>query len=129
MEFETTVERCGRIHIVKNGVESAEYVRYSKTQQRWCLYASHCIGDYDHPSVPLTIIAEGMGKWYTVGEAADRLVELGAFDEPPSTQMVSRWCRGGLLPGAVKVPTQGSGGSWRIPARALVAFAEGRKGQ
>ena len=131
MEIEI-VERDRRIYVVKNGVESPEYVQYSHEQQEWQLFISviHTVG-YNHPSVPLSIIADSMmDEWYTVQEAAEVLVELGAFDAPPSTQMMCTWAREGKFP-AVKIQGpggRGSGGSWRISKAGLVEFAKRRIG-
>lgn len=126
MEFDT-VERCGRVYVSKNGVESTDFVE--KSMGNWNIYNA---AFYD---VALSLekatarIAFEMGDWYTATEAAARLVELGAFDKAPSAHDICMWARLGLLPGAVKVPGTkgGRGGSWRIPESALAEFMERRK--
>jgi len=132
MEFET-VERSGRVHVVENGVESANYVKSTKSiTGQWVVMTSRLNYIADTRNEALERIAESMGTWYTIAQASERLVELGAFTEPPSRQMMGTWCRKGQLPGAFKAVgagCRGGGGSWRIPASALPGFMEWRKGK
>lgn len=123
-----TVERCGRVHVVKNGVESAAFVE--KVRGCWYLYDFVIAATIPSPAEGIAIIADAMSDWYTTSQAAEALAEMGAFNEPPSTQLVAGWCREGLLPGAVKVRgrgARGSGGSWRIPGAALQTLANERR--
>lgn len=127
MEFET-VERCGRIYAVKNGVESAGFIKRDRGGGwgRWD-FVLVAAGTADEG---LAAIAAGMDTWYTAAEAAERLVEMDVFDKPPTVKKVCGWARDGLLPGAVKVKGKGGagrGGSWRISESALEALAERRK--
>ena len=129
MNFET-VERCGRIYVVKNGVESTAFVE--KRRGSWYLYDSVIAAVVPSEDEAITRIANAMDDWYTVQEAAEVLVELGAFDAPPSTQMMCTWAREGKFPGAVKIQGpggRGSGGSWRISKAGLVEFAKRRMEQ
>ena len=127
MEFET-IERCGRIYVVNNGVESAGFVERGRGGGwgRWdfVLVTEGTAGE------GLVAIAEAMGNWYTATEAAAWLVKkLGYFDKV-SAHDVCLWARNGLLPGAVKVKGKGGagqGGSWRIPGKALEAFVNKRR--
>lgn len=135
MDFET-VERQGRIHVVKNGVESrlsAERdVGIGSGRTMWNIRRPYVTRVTDTLKNALEMIAADMNTWYTATEAAARLVEMGVFDEPPSPQRVTKWCRDGLLPSAFKLlgrGARGSGGAWRIPEAALRAFAERRKEQ
>lgn len=128
MNFET-VEHCGRVHVVKNGVESEGFVspglRYAHI-----VFRPEYWTRYDTLEEALTLIAGWMDTWHTISQAAARLVELGAFNEPPSSQMMGQWARAGLFPGAMKIlgkGARGSGGSWRIPEAGLVEFMERRK--
>lgn len=128
MDFET-VERCGRTHVVVNGVESPTFVRPSGTGL-WLVRAPHTDYIADTWDEAVNLIAEDMRIWYTILQAAERLVELGAFDEAPSAQSVGSWARDGLFPGAVKIQGKGgrgSGGSWRIPGAGLMKFAAERR--
>lgn len=116
-QFET-IEKCGRLYVIKNGVESAEFVipsfdGYAVYQPEYVLECKTC-------KAALAIIALGMDDWYTVPEAAARLVELGKVDKQPAAQTMYRWLRAGKrFPGAIKVGKVGRGGSWRIPEAAL----------
>ena len=127
MEIET-VEQCGRVHVVKNSVESAGFIERSRG------------GDWGHwdfvlvasgtASEGLAAIAEAMDTWYTATEAAEHLVEMDVFDKPPTAKKVCGWARDGLLPGAIKITGKGGagqGGSWRIPGKALEAFVNKRR--
>ena len=130
MEFET-VERCGRIHVIVNGVESAAYTQRT-VWGGWRHFAPDHVGNYSDLQPSLEAIALGMDDWYTILQAAERLVETGVFDEPPSTQMMGIWCREERFPGAMKVRgkgCKGGGGTWRISGAALEMFAAGRRGQ
>jgi len=124
MNFET-VERCGRTYIVKNGVESAAFVE--KRRRSWYLYDSVIAAVVPSEDEGITRIANAMDDWYTVAQAAEVLVELGAFDAPPSTQMVCTWAREGKFPGAFKARQRGSGGSWRISEAGIEAFVAERR--
>ena len=125
MNYET-MERCGRTYAVKNGVES-EYFTIPGAGDCWLIYRPIRHG-FASSSLTgaLTVIADRMGAWYTVTEAATRLVELGKADKPPAVQTMYRWLRRGRFPGAIKVRTVvGRGGSWRIPEAALREFTRG----
>lgn len=126
MEFET-VERCGRIHVIKNGVESENFV-IPGAGNCWLIYRSIRDG-YASSSLEeaLIVIASGMGNWYTTAQAAECLVEMGVFDKPPTAKKICGWAKDGLLPGAMKASAPGQGGSWRVPEAALMALAERRK--
>ena len=139
MNFET-VERCGRIHVSINGVVSAAFIQrdagaglpaqagggYTILEPR----VAHVTETLEEAA---RIIRGWMDDWYTIPQAAERLVGMGVFDKPPSAQMMGIWCRAGKLPGAMKVrgpKMRGGGGAWRIPDAGLVAFAaERREGQ
>jgi hypothetical protein len=123
VEFET-VERCGRVYVVKNGVESEGFAQ-QVPGGRWVIMIPQAEYTTSTCAIALDLIAEGMDTWYTAAEAAERLVEIGVFDKVTAHD-VCRWARDGLLPSSVKVPKPGQGGSWRIPARALEALAERR---
>ena len=125
MEFET-IERCGRVHVVKNGVESAGFIQ--RRNGGWAILFPEqwdCL-PYSRDDA-LDTISVIMGNWYTTTEAAARLVEMGVFDVAPSAHEVCTWARLGLLPGAVKIGAAGQGGAWRIPESALAAFAAERR--
>ena len=120
------VQNGDNVHASVNGVVSSAFARPCKGGG-WAVLEPRIVYTAETLGEALRMIAGGLGDWYTVQEAAAQLAETGAFDEPPSAQMMCRWCKAGQFPGAVKVPTQGRGGSWRIPAAALAVFAEGRK--
>lgn len=120
MDYET-VERCGRVHVVKNGVESAEFVQQAPSG-RWATTMPQVEFLTNTRAIALDLIAEGMDDWYTVPEAAARLAELGKVDVPPSMQTMYRWLRAGRFPGAIKVPEVGRGGSWRLSEKTLREF-------
>lgn len=127
MEFET-IERCKRTYVIKNGVESAEFIERDcgGGWGRW----DFVLVDVGTASEGLIAIAKAMGNWYTAQEAAAWLVEAGV--EKASAHDICLWARNGLLSGAVKITGKGGwgrGGSWRIPQAALGALAERRKGQ
>ena len=130
MGFET-VERCGRIHVIVNGVESAGFIERDRNGREWGRWDFVLVA-VESADEGLAHIADAMGDWYTVTQAAARLVELGAFDEPPSPQMMGIWCRAGKFPGATKIlgrGARGSGGQWRISEAGLVAFIAERREQ
>ena len=127
MEFET-VERCGRIHVVKNSVESAGFIKHDHGGGwgHWGFFLV-AVGLADEG---LAAIAERMDDWYTASEAAERLAEMDVFDKPPTAKKVCGWARDGLLPGAMKITGKGGAGqsgSWRISESALEALAERSK--
>lgn len=129
MEFDT-VERCGRVHVVKNDVESAGFIERDPGGGwgRW----DFVLVAVESADEGLAHIASAMGNWYTAQEAAERLVEMGVFDKPPTAHDICLWARSGLLPGSIKIIGKGGagqGGSWRIPESALEALAQRRKGQ
>ena len=131
MEFET-VERCGRVYVVKNGVESAAFVQ--KVWDGWRQFIPDHIANFNNSQIPLEIIATNMDTWYTSAQAAERLVEMGAYDSPPSVHTMSNLTRAGAFAGAFKLRglrggRGGQGGAWRIPEAGLQAFVERRKGQ
>lgn len=127
MEFET-VERCGRIHVIVNGVESAGFIERDCGGNWGCWdFVLVAAGPADEG---LAHIADAMDTWYTTDQAAARLVELGAYDTAPSAREICGWARNDLLPGAVRVKGKGCagrGGPWRIPESALAALVERRK--
>jgi hypothetical protein len=57
----------------------------------------------------------------TLDEAARRLVECGILTRVPNIYTLYSWSKQQLWP-AIKVPSRGQGGSWRVPADALDAF-------
>ena len=120
MEFKT-VDRCGRIHVVKNGVESAGFIERDRGGNwgRWdfVLVAVGSRGE------GLAAITNAMDTWYTVPQAAVRLVELGKCAKPPHPKTVCRWLRAGWFPGAIKVGP-GQGGSWRLSETSLGEFTK-----
>ena len=122
MNYET-VERCGRLHVVKNGVESACFAQPA-LRGRWATTMPQVEFTTSTRAIALDLIAGGMDDWHTVTEAAIRLVELGKADKPPALKTMYRWIHGGQLPGAIKVDTVGRGGSWRIPEEALREFTK-----
>lgn len=126
MEFET-VKHSGRLHVIVNGVESEDFA-VPGAGGCWLIYQPIRRG-FASSSLEeaLVIIALGMDTWYTAKEAAERLVELGAYDIAPSAREVCGWARNGLLPGAIKVSAPGRGGSWRIPEAALREFKGSEK--
>lgn len=122
-QFET-IERCGRLHVVKNGVESAEFAIPSLDGH--VVYLPEYLLERKTREAALAFIAASMDTWYTVAEAAVRLVELDKADKPPAIQTMYRWLRAGRFPRAIKVGKVGRGGSWRLPETALWEFT--RKG-
>ena len=127
MKFETM--KIGNAHyVVKNGVTSTLSVAQIKGGA-WAILAPSIAYTRATKTKALAFVAKEMGDWYTTAEAADRLVEMGIFDVAPSAQEVCTWARLGLLPGAIKITGKvkgGRGGAWRIPGKALEAFAERR---
>lgn len=127
MEFET-VERCGRIHVIKNGVESAGFIERDRGGRRW--------GCWDFVLVTVGLADEGlahiaaaMDDWHTVLQAAVRLVELGKVTKPPATQTMYRWLQDGRFQGAIKVRRgPGRGGTWRLSESSLREFERGGGG-
>ena len=123
MNFET-VERCGRTYVIKNGVESAGFIKrdYGGNWGRWdfVLVAVGSRGD------GLAAIAAGMDDWYTVPQAAARLAEMGKVTAAPERHTMYRWLRAGRFPGAIRIPgMRGRGHPWRIPGKALREFNRG----
>jgi len=127
MNFETVKIGDG-VHVSANGIVSAAFARECQGGG-WAVLVPQIAYTPDTLEDALAMIAAALGDWYTATEAAERLVELGAFDKPPTTHDVCMWARNGLLPGAVKIKAAGQGGSWRIPASALTALVERRKGR
>ena len=81
-----TVERDGRIYVSVNDVESPwaampdgiGYVIYEPQPVQHAVSLEEAI----------TLIANWMGDWYTAAEAGERLVKLGAYNEPPSAKEI-----------------------------------------
>ena len=131
MEFET-VEQNERVYVSVNNVRAPWFAMPDPDGVGYAIYEPQPVQGCVTLAGAIAIIAEWMGNWYTVTQAATRLVELGAFDSPPSTQMMGIWCRTGKFPGAVKIlgrGARGSGGQWRISEAGLVAFIAERRGQ
>lgn len=124
MDFKT-VKVGDSIHVSVNSVVSTAFVQ--STNDEWAIMVPRQCYLAKTLDEALQLIAEGMGNWYTVAQAAEMLMGMGAFNAPPSAQLMSRWAREGRFPNAVKVPTQGSGGSWRFSGKALVAFTDAKK--
>jgi len=120
-----TVERCGRTHIVKNGVESAEFVQQAPNG-RWATTMPQVEFLTNTRAIALNLIAEGMDDWHAVSQAAARLVELGKVAKLPVMQTMYRWIREGRFPGAIKAPMVGRGGAWRLSETSLVEFKGGK---
>lgn len=130
MNFET-VMIGNALYVRKNGVLGELSVAQIEGGA-WAILTSAIAYTRGTQEEALAFIADQMGDWYTITQAAARLVEMGAFDTSPSAQMMGIWCREGRFPGAVKVRgkgCRGGGGSWRIPASALPGFVEWRKGR
>ena len=129
MEFET-VNRRGRIYVTVNGVEAAGFA--IQGAGGCVIYMPRPMQSIETMKEALNILAASMGDWYTVAQAAERLVELGAYDSPPSAHTLANLARARAFPGAFKLLGKGSGGgqrgSWRIPEAGLQEFAERRKG-
>jgi len=124
MEFETVEQQCGHIHVIKNGVESARFVQ--QIYGDWVIMVPQVEFTARNLADALNLIAKSMNTWYTVSQAAVRLVELGAASKSPHRKTVCRWCREGRFLGAIKVG-RGQGGSWRVSETALTEFAKRRK--
>ena len=127
MKFETVKIGDG-VHVAIEGVTSAAFVREC-AGGGWAVLVPQIAYTSDTLEDALAMIASDLGDWYTVAQAAEVLVEMGAFDAPPSTQMVCTWAREGKFPGAFKLTGpggRGGGGSWRIPEAGLVEFAKRR---
>jgi len=131
VEFEI-VKIGDAIYVSINGVMSTAFARQSIVSGRWFVEVPKTSYVAEALDEAVALIAEGLGNWYTIAQGAERLVEMGAFDEAPSSQMMGIWCRAGRFPGAVKVRgkgARGGGGAWRIPETALPIFAEWREGR
>ena len=123
MKFET-VERFGRVHVVKNGVESAEFVILSFDGH--AVYQPEYLLECKTRETALEIIAHGMDNWYTVLQAAERLAELGKVATAPERHTMYRWLSAGRFLGAIRIPgMRGRGHPWRIPEEALRKFNRG----
>lgn len=125
-----TVERYGRVYVVKNGVESIEFVMPSF--DGYMIFAPAPWAEFKTLNGAIEGIASLiMDKWYTVSEAALYLVELGKTAKPPVPQTMYRWLSSeGRFPGAIKIRgtgAMGRGGAWRIPETALREFKGGEK--
>lgn len=118
MNFET-VKIGDDIHVSINNVVSAAFVRQGSKHNAWVIMTPRIAQMAETLEEALALIAAGMDTWYTVTEAAIRLVELGKKAKPPARQTMCRWLGQGRFPGAIKVQTAGRGGSWRIPEAAL----------
>jgi len=128
MNFETVKIGDG-VHVSVNGVTSAAFAREC-TGGGWAVLVPQIAYTPDTLEDALAMIATDLGDWYTVAQAAEVLVEMGAFDTAPPAQTVSKWAREGLFPGAMKIRGpggRGGGGSWRISRAALVEFAKRRE--
>lgn len=122
-----TVKRCGRIHVVNGGVESAEFVELTSSGE-FGVFVPYLVRLTETAEMAAADIARNMDIWYTIPQAAQRLVQLGKCTTPPHPKTMCRWARAGRFPGAVKVPGRGGrGGEWRISRSALWAFPERRK--
>ena len=122
MNFET-VEHCGRIHVVKNGVESWGFVTLGYVGNYWLVYRPVFQDQTASLETALAAVAARMDTWHAVIEAAVRLAELGKVTKPPHPKTMCRWAREGRFLGAIKVG-QGQGGSWRISETALREFTK-----
>ena len=120
-----TVERCGRTHVVENGVESECFITPGRGD-RWLIFHPVLYDQVSSLKEALAFLSASIDVWHTVPQAAIRLVELGKADKPPALKTVYRWIHSGRLPGAIKVRTggPGRGGSWRIPETALREFTK-----
>ena len=109
MEFKT-VEHSGRVHVIQNGVESECFaiVGYG---DHWLIYCPTLCVQTNLLENALEFIAAGMDTWYTVPQAAARLVELGKCNRAPHDQTICRWCREDQFPDAVRAGP--AGGDYR----------------
>ena len=131
MEFEIVVWNRDDVHASVNGVISAAFARKC-TNGEWAIMVPQIAYSVPTRDEAVRRIARALGDWYTITQAAERLVELGAFDSPPSAQMTGAWCRAGKFPGAVKIlgaGGRGGGGAWRISVTGLEAFIAERREQ
>jgi len=123
MNFKAVV-RCGRIHVVKNGVESECFAVLGHSGH-WLIFHPVLCDQVSSLEKMLRFLTASMDTWYTVTEAAARLVELGKTGKRPSAvQTMYRWLRQGRFPGAIKIQAAGRGGPWRIPEAALRKFTK-----
>ena len=134
MDFEA-VKIGNNIHASVNGVVSAAFARQCVNGE-WAIMVPQIAYSVPTKEEAARRIARAMDIWYTSAQAAERLVELGAYDSPPSAHTMSNLARAGAFPGAFKLLGRGSGeqgkgggqgGSWRIPEAGLQTFAERRK--
>lgn len=131
MEFET-VKIGDSIHVSINGVISAAFAREHRGGG-WVVFVPRIA----HMPAPLenalALIAADMDDWHTAKQAAERLMELGAYDSPPSVHTMSNLARAGAFPGAFKLlgggGHGGQGGAWRIPEAGIIKFVKRREGQ
>ena len=127
MEFEI-VDRCGRIHVRKNGVEGEWFVRpgHPDYGDYYLVYSPILYYRAATLDEALAIVARNMETWYTVLQAAARLAELGKVTAAPERHTMYRWLRAGRFPGAIRIPgMRGRGHPWRIPGKALREFNRG----
>jgi len=140
MEFET--KQIGNAwYAMINGVTGTSFAA-RMNGGKWGIFVPHLLEPLTETlEEALGFIISGMDTWYTSAEAAIRLVELGAYDSPPSPHTMSNLARAGAFPGAFKLRGKGSGqrggrggqrggrgGQWRMPEAGLAEFAKRRRG-
>ena len=126
-----TVTLGGCTHVSANGVVSLTFTKQN-TKGEWVIKVPRAAYIAETMEEAVELIANAMDTWYTIAEAAEYLVEMGAFDSPPSAQMMGTWCRAGRFPDAAKVRgkgCRGGGGSWRISLTGLETFVAERSSQ
>ena len=128
MEFETV--RIGNAYYaMQNGVMSMSCIAQISGSDEWGIFIPSLRHFMPTKEQALAFVIEQMDTWYTVTQAAERLVELGAYDAPPSAHTMSNLARAGAFPGAFKLrgmEAPGQGGQWRIPEAGLAAHTERR---
>jgi len=134
MESDTVRTGNDRWYVTNNGVMSTAFVEFRRQDKggKWMVMVPKIAHIADTLDEALEIIASDMDTWYTIAQAATRLVEMSVFDDLPSAQRMGNWAREGLFPGAFKLRGpggRGGGGAWRIPAGAFPEFVERRKKQ
>ena len=134
MEFET-VKIGNAWYVVKNGVTGTSFAARMDSG-KWGIFMPHLLEPLTETlEEALAFVAAGVDTWYTVAQAAERLVELGAYDASPSAQTMASLARAGAFPGAFKLRGQGSGvyggrgGQWRLSEAGLAEHAKRREGR